>query len=131
MRVFFSFFFAVLLILLLPVDTGIGLLLSKTSLQHATFLHKLQASLPECVTFFRTCCLQRALPLLFDGDQRLGLLPPSMLYGPDYERTLVCQLTLDYKQRLKVLVKFNDTFGYTFFHTYAPDGTVTVSSPYS
>jgi len=84
-HVFFFFFFAILLILLLPVDTGIGLLHSKTSIQHATFLHKLQVSLPKCMTFFHTRCLQRALPLLFNSDQRLGLLPPSMLYGPDYE----------------------------------------------
>ena len=98
--------------LLHSVDAGVGPFINKTSLQDTTFKDKLEATLLECASFFRSRCLELGVSLLFDRHQRLGLLHPEMLDA------------VDHKARLRRLITWDDTIGYKFFHTYGPNGTV-------
>ena len=107
-----------LLNLLHSVDTSIGPFLSRTSLRHAIFLRKLEATLPECVSYFRARTLKLSELLLSDTHERLGLLPPSMLSG------------MRYKADLEKLITWNNKIGYSFFHSYAPNGDVSHSAFY-
>ena len=104
--------FTDLLNLLHSVDTSIGPFVSKTLVRHAVFLRKLEATLPECVSYFRARTLKLSESLLSDNYEHIGLLPPNMLSG------------VDYKAKLEKLIIWNDTIGYSFFHTYASNGNV-------
>ena len=114
----FPVLFTDLLNLLHSVDTSIGPFVSKTSVRHAVFLRKLEATLPKCVSYFCARTLKLSELLLSDNDGHIGLLPPSMLSG------------VDYKTKLEKLIIWNDTIGYSFFHTYASDGNVSHSLCY-
>jgi len=112
MCICFSLFRVIIFILLLPVNITVRISTNKTSIWNIVFFHKMELTLPKCIPYFRSHCLQLAAFLLCDGHQCIGLITPNILS------------TINYKAILTKMIKWNDLTRYSFFHTYGPDGTV-------
>jgi len=97
---------------LLLVDITISICVVKTSIRHEVFLTRMVSTLPECVSFFHSRCLQLGVSLLSDGHRHLGLVTPNMYAN------------MNYKAVLSEMIQWNNLIGYSFFHTYGPDGMV-------
>lgn len=102
---------SLLISLLWLVDINVNNFISKTSIQQAAFFSEMESSLPECITFFCSYCLQLAIHLLSDGHWHLGLIVPGTFSN------------VTSKLILGRMIKWSPTIGYPFSHTYAPDGT--------